>query len=211
MSRKRKGKRKHLYLLAACAALTGLGFSGCALLQESFARPDYLQAEHQLSNGNFQTSLEAYSQIVSVYPQAADEAHFEIGFILAHPKNPNRDYQKSLEAFRRLISEYPQSQYRVPSEMAAALVTELINQEKRALTCPGPTASWSGSTGPSSTSSSGKPSGRSSTLRWRNSRRAWISGSSSTTTRGLIGATATWVDGPLKPSKPASLSESRGS
>jgi DNA repair exonuclease SbcCD ATPase subunit len=132
MSRKRKGKRKHLYLLAACAALTGLGFSGCALLQESFARPDYLQAEHQLSNGNFQTSLEAYSKIVSVYPQAADEAHFEIGFILAHPKNPNRDYQKSLEAFRRLISEYPRSQYRVPSEMAAALVTELINQEKRA-------------------------------------------------------------------------------
>jgi len=38
----------------------------------------------------------------------------------------------------------------------------------------------------------------------------WISGFTTTTTRGRIEDTATWADGPLKPSKPASCQRTEG-
>jgi transposase-like protein len=85
-----------------------------------------------------------------------------------------------------------------------------IEHRRTKVARPRTKASWSDSIGPSSTSSSGRPSGRSSTPRSRNCRQIWISGFTATTTRGHIGAIATWADGQLKPSKLASLSENRG-
>ena len=129
MGRKRSRQGKHLHLFLACLIL--IGISGCTGVQGMLAKPDYWQADQQLVGGNYAAALEQYREINRLYPRASDEGLFKIGCIYAHPKNPNRDYQKSLEAFRRLISEYPRSRYRVPSETAAAVVTELTNQEKR--------------------------------------------------------------------------------
>jgi L,D-peptidoglycan transpeptidase YkuD (ErfK/YbiS/YcfS/YnhG family) len=92
--------------------------SGCShfndgrQLKTTFAEANYLF--HQ---GSYAASLDKYSEITEKYPEKADRALFEMGFIHAHPKNPQKDYQKALECFQKLIKDYPGSEYRQNSEM----------------------------------------------------------------------------------------------
>jgi len=67
-----------------------------------------------------------------LYPQAADEALFGIGCILANPKSPERNYQKSLDALRQLVTEFPRSKYRVSAETLIALIGEVTNCDQGA-------------------------------------------------------------------------------
>ena len=128
MGRKRSRQGKLLYLFLACLIL--IGISGCAGFQGLLAKPDYWQADQQLSSGNYETALELYRQINQQYPKTADEALFKIGCIYAHPKNPKRDYQKSLHVFGLLVSEHPRSAYRKPTDAFIAILGELASRDR---------------------------------------------------------------------------------
>jgi len=128
MGRKRSRQGKHLHLFLACLIL--IGISGCAGVQGLLAKPDYWQANQQLTSGNYETALEQYRQINQLYPKTADEGLFKIGCIYAHPKNPKRDYQKSLDVFRQLVSEHPRSAYREPADAFIAILGELMSRDK---------------------------------------------------------------------------------
>ena len=57
-------------------------------MQSLLARPDYWQADQSLAGGNDQAALSQYREIDRLYPQAADEALFWTGVILASPWLP---------------------------------------------------------------------------------------------------------------------------
>ncbi len=130
MGRKRIRQGKHLYLFIACVILAGI--CGCTGLQGALARPDYWQADHYLSGGNYEAAMKQYREITELYPQAADEALFGMGCLYAHPKNPQRDYQKSLDAFRRVVNDYPRSKYREAAEALLSVVGEAANRNSQA-------------------------------------------------------------------------------
>jgi hypothetical protein len=132
MGRKRSRQGKHIYLFIAGALLIGFGISGCSGFQGLLARPDYWQADQYLADGNDTAALAQYRQIPPLYPQAADEALFGIGCILANPKSPERNYQKSLDALRQLVTEFPRSKYRVSAETLIALIGEVTNCDQGA-------------------------------------------------------------------------------
>jgi len=102
-----------IWLLMAPMLLSGCShFNDGRQLKTTFAEANYLF--HQ---GSYAASLDKYSEITEKYPEKADRALFEMGFIHAHPKNPQKDYQKALECFQKLIKDYPGSEYRQNSEM----------------------------------------------------------------------------------------------
>jgi tetratricopeptide (TPR) repeat protein len=94
------------------------------------AKPEYRQANDDLTRGNYQAALGKYREVINLYPQAADGALFGIGCIHADPKNPERDYKKSADAFRQLVAEYPESKYREPSEMVLSLLGEMTKRDR---------------------------------------------------------------------------------
>jgi chaperonin cofactor prefoldin len=130
MGRKQSRQGKYIYLFIACAVLIGPGITGCSGIQGFLAKPDYWQADQYLAEGNNSAALVQYQQIAGFYSQAADEALFGIGCILANPKNPEKNYQKSLDALRKLVSEYPRSKYRASADTVIALIGEVMNRDK---------------------------------------------------------------------------------
>ena len=130
MGRKRIRQGKHLHVFIACVILAGI--CGCSGLQGVLARPDYWQADHYLAGGDYQAALKQYREITELYPQAADEALFEMGCLYAHPKNPQRDYQKSLDAFRRVVNDFPRSRYRETADALLSVVGEAASRDNLA-------------------------------------------------------------------------------
>lgn len=129
MGRKRIRQGKHLHLFIACVILAGI--CGCSGMQEVLARPDYWQADHHQAGGDYRAALKQYGEIAELYPQAADEAFFEMGCLYAHPKNPQRDYQKSIEAFLRVVNDYPRSRYREAAEAFLHVVGDAASQNSQ--------------------------------------------------------------------------------
>lgn len=92
--------------------------AGCGHFNEGMsARSSFEEANVLSSKGDYQASLEKYSLILRQYPETGDRALFEMGIILAHPKNQQKDYRKALECLQRLVTAYPGSGYRHDSEM----------------------------------------------------------------------------------------------
>ena len=101
-----------------CLLMAPMLLSGCGHYNDARqVRTTFAEANDLFHQGSYEASLGKYSEIIEKYPAKADRALFEMGVILAHPKNQEKDYQKSLECFQRLIKEYPGSEYRQNSEM----------------------------------------------------------------------------------------------
>ena len=85
-----------------------------------------------MAEGNYTAAIAQYRQIPPLYPQAADEALFGIGCILANPRYPEKNYQKSLDTLKRLLTEFPRSKYRGSAETLIALIGEAMICDKGA-------------------------------------------------------------------------------
>ena len=107
-----------LYTFCICLMVAPMLLSGCSHYNDRRqAETTFAEANDLFHQGSYAASLDKYSEITAKYPAKADRALFEMGIVLAHPKNPQKDYQKSLECFQKLIKEYPGSEYRRNSEM----------------------------------------------------------------------------------------------
>ena len=96
-------------------------------------------------------------------------------------------------------TEYRGQQGRtIPTSSSCNSMRSSIASPRWAL--PGPTASWNAFTARCWTSSSGRPSERSSTARLPTSRQIWTPGCITTTTSVRIGVTVTRAGGPTRPS-----------
>ena len=101
-----------------CLIMAPMLIAGCSHLNAGRqVKTTFAEANYLFHQGSYAASLDKYSEITEKYPEKADRALFEMGFIHAHPKNPQKDYQKALECFQKLIKDYPGSEYRQNSEM----------------------------------------------------------------------------------------------
>jgi tetratricopeptide (TPR) repeat protein len=101
-----------------CLLIAPMLLSGCSHFNDRRqVKTTFAEANDLFHQGSYAASLDKYSEIIERYPAKADRALFEMGIILAHPKNQQKDYQKSLECFQKLIKDYPGSEYRQNSEM----------------------------------------------------------------------------------------------
>jgi len=101
-----------------CLIMAPMLLSGCSHFNDGRQiKTTFAEANDLFHQGSYTASLDKYSEIIEKYPAKADRALFEMGIVLAHPKNQQKDYQKSLECFQKLIKDYPGSEYRQNSEM----------------------------------------------------------------------------------------------
>lgn len=131
------GKRQirtgpYLFYFFACIILTPILLYGCSHVYEGhLAKSTFKEANDFFSQGNYESSLGKYTQILEKYPTAGDRVLFEMGIIYAHPLNDQKDYQKSLECFQRLIKDYPESGYRQDSEMMIFHINNVTIKDER--------------------------------------------------------------------------------
>ncbi len=132
MDKKQSRIGLHFYNFFACMVMTPLLICGCS--QGFLAGPTFREANDFFSQGNYQTSLRIYEQIIGEYPAAGDKALFEMGVIYSYPDNEQKDYQKSLECFQRLLKDYPDSQYRQNSAEMISYLNNVSIRDKRIFT-----------------------------------------------------------------------------
>jgi L,D-peptidoglycan transpeptidase YkuD (ErfK/YbiS/YcfS/YnhG family) len=105
--------------------------SGCSpFSNRSQVKTIFEEANVFSSQGDYQTSLDRYEQIIEKHPSAGDRALFEMGTIHAHPRNGQKDYNKSLECFQKLIRDYPTSGYRHDAEMMIFYISSVVIKDK---------------------------------------------------------------------------------
>lgn len=114
-----------------CIIITPILICGCGHFNEGYqARPTFEEANNLFSQGNYNSSLDKYQQIIEKYPTTGDRALFEMGIVYSYPKNVQKDYQKSLECFRKLIKDYPESGYRQNSETMIFNINNVAVKDK---------------------------------------------------------------------------------
>jgi len=105
--------------------------SGCSHFNDGLqAKKTFAEANDLFHRGSYTASRDKYSEIVEKYPAKADRALFEMGIVLAHPKNQQKDHQKSLECLQKLIKDYPGSEYRQNSEMMIFNIRNVALKDK---------------------------------------------------------------------------------
>jgi len=88
---------------------------GCTLFDESNRRQQLREtlasAQQQLLRGDYEGSLKSFESAVAIARNQppADMATYNVGLVLAHPRNPQNDRSKAINAFNRVIATYPNS------------------------------------------------------------------------------------------------------
>ncbi len=104
-------KRMHLFLHFAGLVMLLVVNSGCQHFSKKLEGEKRLaNAMNQIAEGQYDSALAENLTVLEKYPRSlADQAHFQIGLIYAHPENPGQNYQKSLKSFDEILKEFPQS------------------------------------------------------------------------------------------------------
>jgi tetratricopeptide (TPR) repeat protein len=117
----------HLNLLLIASLL----LCGCSHFNERLeVKTTFTEANFFFNQGDYETSLGKYRQIIEKYPIAGDRVLFEMGIIYSYPRNEQRDYQKSLDCFEKLIKDYPDSVYKKDSELLIFTINNVILKDK---------------------------------------------------------------------------------
>ena len=88
------------------------------------------EANDLFSQGNYNSALGKYQQIIAKEPTNVDRVLFEMAIIHAYPANLQKDYQKSLQCFQKIIKDYPQSSYRKDSELMIFNINNVIGKDR---------------------------------------------------------------------------------
>ena len=122
---------KHLRLFFASMVVVPILLWGSSYFDEELhARSIFQEANDFFNQGDYETSLNKYEEIIEKYPAVRDRVLFQMGIIYAYPGNEKKDYEKSLECFRRLVRDYPESEYRRDSEMMIFNINNVILKDK---------------------------------------------------------------------------------
>jgi tetratricopeptide (TPR) repeat protein len=135
--RTRKGEQIHLCI----AMLILLSLSACTLNRAADtsivgisirdakgdeAREHLILGRQYLAQGNYGNALKEQEKVISIAGDhsPADEAHFAMAVIFAHPANSAKDYGKSLFYCRKLIKDYPKSSLIEPAKIIIGILQE---------------------------------------------------------------------------------------
>lgn len=125
-------KGKHLFLHLAGLVIFFFGIFGCLHFSKELQGEQLLaNAMNQMMKGQYDAALAENLTVLEKFPPSlSDQAHFQIGQIFAHPKNPKQDYQKSLRSFNQIVKKFPQSRLRDQAQIWV-LVIRNISDKKR--------------------------------------------------------------------------------
>ena len=126
-------KRKHFYLHLAGCLMILMGSHGCAhfSLTAWESKLELQQARALLNNQQFDSSLEKNREVLEKsYPYSGDLALYQMGVILAHPKNPKADLRGSIRCFQTILLEFPESEVRGEADLWARTLTKVLEMEK---------------------------------------------------------------------------------
>ena len=109
-----KGICGHLRRLILGIMIITMLTGGCSHMDENALSQE---ANHLFNQGNYDSAMDKYAQMMQTHPAVTDRVLFEMGVIHAYPNNADKDYQKALDCFQKVVHDYPDSDYRHDSQM----------------------------------------------------------------------------------------------
>lgn len=122
--------RMHFLFHIACIAILALVVFGCPHFSQQRQGKQLLEsAMTWMLEGQFDSALADSRTVLETFPDGlADQAHFQIGLIYAHPENPNRNSHNAQKAFNTIVNDFPQSHLR---DQAQIWISVIRNNELR--------------------------------------------------------------------------------
>lgn len=125
-------KRMHLFLHFACLVILPFVIFGCLHYSKKLQGEDLLaKAMNLMLEGQYDAALAENLTVLEEFPPIlSDQAHFQIGLIYAHPKNPKQNYQESLGSFIEIVKEFPQSRLRDQAQIWVLFIRNISDKKR---------------------------------------------------------------------------------